>query len=116
MNTITSLTSNQLRQAAGLKEEIAALEKQLNQILGSTSNAKPSAPAGRKKMSAAARKKIAAAQTARWAKVKVNKAVATAPSPVKKARRKVSAAAKVKLSQLAKARWAKAKAAGKTKL
>ena len=116
MNTITSLTAQQLRQAAAIKEKIAALEKQLSQILGSTGNAKPSAPARRKTMSAAARKKIAAAQKARWAKVKGNKAIAAAPSPVKKAKRKVSAAARARLSQLAKARWAKAKAAGKVKL
>ena len=116
MNTITSLTAQQLRHAAGLKEKIAALEKQLSQILGSTSDVKPSAPAGRKKMSAAARKKIGAAQKARWAKVKGKNSAKPAANPIKKAKRKVSAAARARLSQLAKARWAKAKAAGKNTL
>ena len=72
-----NLTSKQLRQAANLKEKIVALEKELNQLFGST--AKPvTGPAPKKrwkmsakrKMSAAARAKIAAAAKARWKKAK----------------------------------------------
>ena len=41
MNTITSLTAQQLRQAAGIKEQIAGLEKQLGNLLGTTSWVQP---------------------------------------------------------------------------
>jgi hypothetical protein len=109
--SIQSLTSTQLRQAADIKEKIAALDKQLSQILGSTT--KPAAaPKKKGGMSAAGRAKVAAAQRARWAKIKAAKPV----KPVKKARNKMSAAAKAKLSALAKARWAKIKASGKKSL
>jgi hypothetical protein len=108
MNTITSLTSQQLRQAASIKEQIAALEKQLTGIVGTDTQPK----SGRKTMSAAARAKIAAGQKARWAKAEGK----SAPSPVKQGKGKMSAAAKARLSKLAKARWAKVRAAGKKKL
>ena len=108
MNAITSLTSQQLRQAASIKEQIADLETQLSGIVGTNNQPK----SGRKTMSAAARAKIAAAQKARWAKAKGK----SAASPVKKGKRQMSAAAKARLSQLAKARWAKVRAAGKKKL
>ena len=65
-----NLTPNQLRKAANLKEKIVALEKELNQMFGST--AKPvenPAPKKRRKMSAAGKARIVAAQIARWAKI-----------------------------------------------
>jgi hypothetical protein len=71
MSSIINLSSQQLRKAAGLKEKIQSLEKQLGQILGST--AKPvvaASPKKRRKMSAAGRAKISAAAKARWAKAK----------------------------------------------
>jgi hypothetical protein len=104
---LASLTAVQLRRAAGLKEKIDALNKELASILG----APASVPAKEKKkgMSRAGRAKIAAAQKARWAKVKTVK-------PAKAKKRKMSAAAKAKISAAAKARWAKAKAAGKKSL
>jgi hypothetical protein len=101
------LTSKQLRQAANLKEKIVALEKELNQLFGST--AKPVAsPAQKKrrKMSAAGKARIVAALKARWAKVKAAKSGAEA----KPAKRKMSAAAKAKSSAAMKTRWAKVKA------
>jgi hypothetical protein len=120
--SIQSLTATQLRQAADIKEKIASLEKQLDQILGSTTAlavVKP-APIAKKKggMSAAGRAKVAAAQKARWAKIKAAKPTpkVVAAKPVKTVRRNMSAAAKAKLSALAKARWAKVKATGKKKL
>jgi hypothetical protein len=117
MSSITNLTSQQLRQAADLKEKIAGLENQLAVILGAT--AKPAStptPKATKKggMSAAGRAKVAAAQKARWAKIHAAKAKPTA-KPAKK-KFTMSAAAKAKLSALAKARWAKVKATGKKKL
>jgi hypothetical protein len=109
-----NLTPKQLRQAANLKEKIVALEKELNQLFGSTAKPVASpAPKKRRKMSAAGRAKIAAAAKARWAKVKGQK---TAAKPVKKARRKMSVAARAKIAAAAKARWKTAKAQGRNSL
>jgi hypothetical protein len=114
MSSIINLSSQQLREAADLKEQIENLHKQLTALLGGGEipvpfkNAKL-APKKKGGMSAAGKARIAAAQKARWAKIKAGK-------PVKKAKRKMSAAAKAKLSKLAKARWAKVKATGRKKL
>jgi hypothetical protein len=116
MNSITNLSSKQLRQAADLKEKIVALEKELGQLLGSTT--KPvaaKAPKKKKGMSAAGRAKVAAAQKLRWSKIKAAKPAIKSAKPTKK-KFSMSAAAKANLSALAKARWAKIKATGKKKL
>jgi ElaB/YqjD/DUF883 family membrane-anchored ribosome-binding protein len=69
--SIASLSARQLRRAADIKDKIQSLEKELEQILGSsTKPATPAAPKKRRKMSAAGRARIAAAQKARWAKIK----------------------------------------------
>ena len=71
MSSITELSVQQLRQAANLKEKITALEKELNQVLGSTSKPVATSPAPKKfTMSASARAKIATAAKARWARAK----------------------------------------------
>ena len=75
MSTLASLTSAQLKRAAGLKDKIDDLTRQLNSLLG---GAAPAAAKGRPKakrgvMSAAGRARIAAAQRARWAKIKASK-------------------------------------------
>ena len=109
------LTPKQLREAANIKEKIVALEKDLNQLLGSV--AKPVVAKVSKKvrkMSAAGRARIIAAVKARWAKVKGK--AKPAAKPVKKARKKISAAGRAKIAAAAKARWAKAKAQGKNSL
>jgi len=106
---LSSLTVTQLRRAAGLKEKIEALYKELASILGVPASGPAKAPRKRK-MSAAGRARVAAAQKARWAKVKAAKPA----KPAKK--RKMSAAARAKISAAAKTRWAKAKAAGKKSL
>ena len=78
--SLLNLTAKQLRTAADLIEEIAALEKQLAGITGTTSvpstapKATQSAKPVKKGMSAAGRAKVAAAQKARWAKIKAAKA------------------------------------------
>jgi hypothetical protein len=109
-----NLTSKQLRQAANLKEKIVALEKELNQLFGSTAKPVASpAPKKRRKMSAAGRANIRAAVKARWAK---QKGLKLSAKPIKKARRKMSAAARAKIAAAAKARWKKAKAQGKNSL
>jgi hypothetical protein len=125
MSSITSLSAQQLRHAADLKEKISSLEKQLAQMLGASSKSvSTKAPVKKFRMSAAARAKISAAAKARWAKVNGAKPAAkpaakAKPAPKKKApakKTKLSAAAKAKLSELAKARWAKVKSEGKKAL
>ena len=131
MSSITNLSSSQLRQAADLKEKISALENELSQLLGSTSQpvaVKPAVATAPKKkggMSAAGRARIVAAQKARWAKIKgaklKTKAITAAAKPViavnvtppVKKKFTMSAAAKAKISAAAKARWAKVRAAKK---
>jgi len=112
---LSSLTTAQLRRAAGIKEKIETLSKELGSVLAASTLVSVQAPK-KGKMSAAGRARIAAAQKARWAKVKGAKAVTkpAAKTPAKK--RGMSAAARAKLSAIAKARWAKAKRTGKTSL
>jgi len=108
MNSLTSLSPQQLRRAAALKEKIQSLEKGLNQLLGSSTKPVARAVPRRKwKMSAAGRAKIFAAAKARWAKVKGRK---LSVKRAKKAKRKMSAAAKAKLSARMKMIWARRKA------
>jgi hypothetical protein len=113
MSSISSLSVQQLRKAAGLKEKIQSLEKELGRLLGSTTAPASGATPKKKKftMSAAARARISAAAKARWAKVKGKKSAAKPAA--KKAKRKMSAAAKAKLSAKLKAVWAARKAAKK---
>jgi hypothetical protein len=66
---MTELTSQQLRRAASIKEQIDTLNQELRRLLdGTTHNGSVSVQ--KRTMSAAAKKKIAAAQRARWAKLK----------------------------------------------
>ena len=118
MSSINQLTAAQLRQAANLKDQIASLQKQLDQLGASSGGGVVSAPAksvkpARRKISAAGIARIRAAQKARWAKVKGAKVEkASTPKPVRR-KRTMSAAAKAKISAAATARWAKVKAAKK---
>jgi len=110
MISINSLSAQQLRRAAAIKEQIDALQSELGKILGD-GEAAPVAN-GRRTMSASARARIAAAQRARWAKVKGTKAA----KPAASGKRRMSPAARAKIAAAAKARWAKAKAAGRKSL
>ena len=109
--TLSSLSSEQLRRAADLKEEIEALNKELASILGAPASIPAKAPKKRS-MSTAGRAAVAAAQKARWAKIKGAKPAPKAPAK----KRTMSAAGRARISAAAKARWAKAKAAGKKRL
>lgn len=109
MMNLLSLTSEQLEQAANIKDEISRLERQLSSILGARTD---SAPVATRTMSKAAKAKIAAAQRARWAKAKGE----SSAKPAAKKKGAISAAGRAKISAAAKARWAKAKAAGKKSL
>ena len=121
--SLLNLTAQQLRKAANLKDQIAALEKQLVAITGTQAAPVQAAKPAKKGMSAAGRAKIAAAQKARWAKVKaaktkpavkaVVKVVAKPAAKLAKKKFVMSAAAKAKISAAAKARWAAKKAAPK---
>jgi hypothetical protein len=113
MSSITSLSVQQLRKAAALKEKIQSLEKELNHLLGSpvASAASPATKKKKFKMSAAAKAKISAAAKLRWAKVRAAKPAAKPAA--KKGKGKMSAAAKAKLSAKLKAIWAARKAGKK---
>jgi hypothetical protein len=108
MSSITPLTAQQLRKAAGLQEKIEALQKELGKVLGvglSVSAAEPAAP-GRPR-----RRKKRRLSPEGLAAIRAGVAKRMA-----RKKRKISAAGRKALSLAAKARWAKAKAAGKTKL
>jgi hypothetical protein len=111
---ISDLSAAQLRQAAALKEQLEALQKELASILGApvAAPAVAAAKPARKKISAAGIARIKAAQKTRWAKVKAAKAVGkpAVQAPAKK-KWKLSAAGKAKIIAASKAYWAKIKAA-----
>src|SRR5438093_8325614 len=99
INLLANLSIQQLRRAVAIKEQIAALETDLSQILGVPSSVTSVGNRrGRQKRSAAVRARMAAAQKARWAKRNGKPTSRTA----KTAKRKMSA----KLAAAARARWA----------
>jgi len=115
MNALSiTLTPQQLRRAADIKERIDQLQTELVRVLGaSTPAAAVAAPQTKRKLSSASRARIAAAARARWARIKGNagpKAAAQIP------RRKMSAAAKARLAAIARERWRKVRAQGRTAL
>src|SRR6266853_817909 len=98
MNTsITSLSAQQLRRAANLKEKIEALNHELGRLLGTPSGEAVSV-VRRKKISAAGIARIRAAARKRWAKIK---AAAGGAGRGRKRRRKMSAAGKARLAAIA---------------
>ena len=111
MEPITSLSPTQLRRAADLQEKIQDLQKQLNDILGTTESTPTEAPKKRK-FSAATRAKMKAAQKARWAAIKGDKA--EKPEKPAKRKRKLTPAMKGALETAWAARRTK-EAAGKGK-
>ena len=112
MATFHELTTNQLKQALQIREQIETLQQKLETLLGGTASAakskqKVSRPAAKRTMSEAGRAKIAAAQKARWAKTKQKSSPAKA-APAKSA---VTDERRAKLSAAMKARWAARKKA-----
>ena len=73
MNTIPTLSAQQLRRAADIKDKIESLQNELTRIVGSPTKVVSATPKKRRKMSAAGRARIAAAVKARWAKIKAAK-------------------------------------------
>jgi hypothetical protein len=111
MNSLlSSMSAQDLRRAAEIKEKIDSLQDDLAQILGSDTHTSRQ-QSGTRRMSAAARANIAAGARARWGKVK-----GVGPSGNKKIRMKRSPAVRARLAAIAKERWRKAKAAGKKTL
>lgn len=107
MNPITSLSAQQLRRAADIKDKIESLQDELNRIMGASNSAPTgSVPKNKRKMSAAGRARIVAAQKARWAKAKGAKSKIV---PGRKPKRQMSVAARAKISAAQKMRWAKIK-------
>jgi hypothetical protein len=105
MDSITSLSAQQLRRAADLKDKIESLQNELNRVLGASNSAPAGAtPKKKRKMSAAGRARIRAAQKARWAE---NKKAKSKAAPARKPKRQMSAAARAKISAAQKIRWAK---------
>jgi hypothetical protein len=116
MNALTDYSVADLRRALALKEQIEALEQQLDELTGEASEAGPvesspvQAPApAKRKMSAAHRRKLvkalAKARAIRWANAR-----AAGAEPAPKRRRRLSAASRAALSAAATARWAKYRA------
>jgi hypothetical protein len=119
MTKLTDLTTGQIQRIIAIKEQIEALQSQVDSIVadGGGGDTVPTSSAVRlpkkRRMSRAGRAAIAAAARARWIRIKGT--AATASKPAKK-RRKMSAAVKAKLAAIARARWAKVRKAGKTAL
>jgi hypothetical protein len=131
MIKLSSLTTTQLNNIIAIKEQIEALQSQLDSIAdggevptpfaGETIAPEAEAPAPAKRkyhMTASHRRKLvkalAKARKARLAKIKAGNA--TDSEPARKKDRRSSPAVRAKLAAAAKARWAKARAEGKTTL
>jgi hypothetical protein len=126
MNSITTLTPQQLRAAADVKERIDGLQNELNSILGGEdpvpAQAAIEAPKmprkgrrKRRKLSPEGRAAISAAAKARWAALRVGKVTAAEHEQPVKRKRNISAAGRRAMSLAGKRRWAKAKRAGKSR-
>lgn len=108
MNSLfSSISAQDLRRAAKIREKIDTLQSELARILGSDAVTSSRESGLRRKVSATTRAKIAAGARARWAKV----ARAAGLS-----RKKRSPAVRARLAAIARERWKKAKAAGKSTL
>jgi hypothetical protein len=124
MIAMTTLTPQQLRTAANLKEKIDQLQAQLSDLLDEGTGV-PAARAGARpargrrpgRLSAQGRANISAAAKARWAARRLLKAKGAAVGqPAAGAKEQRSPAWRSALSAAMKRRWAKAKQAGKSRL
>ena len=105
--SLTDLSTEQLRRAIAIKEQIETLQKQFESLFGASTSVAAPRVTKKRGMSAAGRARIAAAQKARWAKQK--KAQGVAAKPAKKKRGKLSPEGRARIAAQ-KARWAKIKA------
>jgi hypothetical protein len=111
MNALSDYSVAELRRALALKEQIEALEQQLQELTGEAAEAAPAeAPVpAKRKLSPAHRRKLIKA-LARARKIRWAMARAAGKAPAAKKRRRLSAASRAALSAAAKARWAKFRA------
>jgi hypothetical protein len=108
---IYDLTTNQLKRAVAIKQQIERLNKGLRALLSGPSKSR-TAPKKNRAMSASIKKKIAAAQKARWANLRPKSATRSVKPAGKAKKKTVGTATRAKLSAKLKAYWA-AKKAGK---
>ena len=108
---IYDLTTNQLKRAVAIKEQIERLNKGLRALLSGPAKSR-AAPKKNLAMSASTKKKIAAAQKIRWANLRRAKARPSVKPAAKAKKKRMTPAARAKLSAKLKAYWA-AKKAGK---
>jgi hypothetical protein len=122
--TLTDLTTGQLNRIIAIKEQIEALQGQVDSIAAevgaiqfSASVEAPTPPKRKYHMTAAHKRKLikalAKARKIRLAKLKAQKST---PKPVKKKDRRSSPATRAKLAAAARARWAKVRAEAKKTL
>ena len=100
---LQNVSTEQLRRAVHIKEEIESLQSQLSALLGGNGVSKRGA--GRRRMSAVGRARIAAGARARWARLRAGNAVG-----IKRKRRTMSAAARARIAAAQRARWARVRA------
>jgi hypothetical protein len=108
---LMDVTTEQLRRAVSLKEQIESLEQQLASLLGGgagrvVGRGQAGGRGGRRTMSAAARARIAAAQRARWARQRGGGVGARAAGGPRK-RRRMSPEARARIAAAQRARWAR---------
>lgn len=114
MNSLLNLSTEQLRRAAQIKEQIDSLNSEMVRVLGGEIPVPffkgAASSGGRRKMSAAGRARIAAAARARWAKIKASGGASNlGGSAGPKKKRTMSPAARAKIAAAQRARWAKVK-------
>ena len=111
--SLADLSAEQLRRVLAIKEQIAALESQLQELgaeEGEAGEERPVGTNGRRKthrISAAGRARIIAAQKRRWAAVHRNESQAAPVTRASSRRRRISASGRANIAAAARARWAK---------
>jgi len=109
VSSIPNITVFQLERALELKRQIAALEAEVQELLGSSARVRRGRLSGRprRRMSEAGKRRIAAAQRARWARH--NRTTGANSKP--KTKRRMSATARARIAAAQRRRWAAVKAA-----
>jgi hypothetical protein len=111
MTNLIDLTTSQLNSIIAIKEQIEALQGQIDSIVAGDGGGDSPAPTivtkPHRRRSAAVRARMAAAARARWAKIKGTGA--TDAKPPKKGKRRLSAAGRAAIIAATKARWARVK-------
>ncbi|MGD1083537.1 MAG: hypothetical protein ABSA47_02160 [Verrucomicrobiota bacterium] len=114
MTNLSNITTTQLNQIIAIKEQIEALQAQIESIAGGGDEGGDSPVpfvVTKRRRSPAARARMAAAQRARWARIKGTGARASKPG--RKGKRRLSAAGRAAIIAATKARWARVKKAKK---